>query len=241
MIYVYENSFEGYLSAVFEIYLQKDFGAMLENAGEGVGGLDNICLVQPSVERARRVTKGLEALSTLLPGTLYRAWLSREADADVAVLRVIRRAFAEHRNPLSEKYDLAMRRVCDLSRKVSEEAERTRQFVRFSVHSSGLMVADIEPQYDVLHLVAGHFCGRYPSQPFMIRDLRRKKTLLWDTRERSVSDDPILLRPHLPPDREFAELWKQYFRAVAIPERVNPKRQQHFVPLKYRAHMTEMQ
>lgn len=240
MTYAYRGGFEGLLTAVFEIYARHDREAELQNAEEGVCSLWNVTEVLPDRQRAGRVFRGLQKFSSRLPRTLYRAWLSRDPDADAAVLACIRMAFLQGQNPLDQKYALPVKQVCDLAHQVGCEQERMLQFVRFAIHPGGLAVADIEPCYDLLPLIANHFCQRFRSQPFAIRDLRHKKTLLWDTRAAEISEDPALLAPKLPEDKEFALLWKKYFKALAIPERKNLRLQQQFVPLRYRGHLTEM-
>ena len=42
-------------------------------------------------------------------------------------------------------------------------------------------------------------------------------------------------------ERRFQLLWKNYFRALAIPERLNEKQQRRMMPRRYWKHLTEME
>jgi len=137
--------------------------------------------------------------------------------------------------------------------RVGNEAHRYLQFVRFvkiapnqpaltdGTETPGLYVADIEPEYDILPKIAGHFARRFQDQRFIIRDKTHAQALVYDTHSCQIVTFPELLDQPLPEDPQFASLWQHYFDSVAIPWRRNLKLQQHFVPLKYRRHMTEFQ
>jgi probable DNA metabolism protein len=73
----------------------------------------------------------------------------------------------------------------------------------------------------------------------LIRDRKRSETLVWDTENWHITELPVFMRPALPKDSEFEELWKGYFKTAAIPWRVNKKLQRHFVPQRYRRYLTE--
>ena len=69
--------------------------------------------------------------------------------------------------------DTAVKRTVFAARRVSNRAHRYLQFTRFvKCHIKGdgtalsVYVADIEPQYDILHLIAGHFTGDLPANIF---------------------------------------------------------------------------
>ena len=131
-----------------------------------------------------------------------------------------------------------------LSRHVMNEAHHFREFIRFSRVPGDILVSHIEPDADLLTLLAPSFADRLPSENWMIVDDRRKKAVV------QPSDDSFYLtsltekeirqirekesRPDL-----YQDLWNIYFASTAIRERKNPRCQQTLLPLKYRKHMTE--
>lgn len=240
MIYEYEGGFEGFLTAVFIIFESKDHDAELKAWQEdGETALTPSMRIPPDRQEAGRVNKGLSKLAKSLPHTLYRAWLTGLPGMDNTLLCVIRTGFRQGRDPRPMRYENCVHKVMAADRRLGSEVARYLQFTRFIRHDSGIYAADIEPEYDILHLIANHFCQRFNAQPFMIRDKKHGKTLLWDTRRRVISEDKALLMASLPDSGGFERLWRAYFKAVAIPARRNLRLQQHFVPKKYRRYLTE--
>ena len=88
-------------------------------------------------------------------------------------------------------------------------------------------------------MLGDHFSKRFPSQLFVIRDKKFKKSLVWDTAAWYITEDPKILAFSVCDMSGFGEMWKGYFNAVAIPWRKNKKLQASFVPLRYRKYLTE--
>ena len=42
-------------------------------------------------------------------------------------------------------------------------------------------------------------------------------------------------------ERLFKQLWKTYFKAISIRERLNPRKQRNDMPVRYWKHLTEKQ
>ncbi|BAU23454.1 hypothetical protein THC_1074 [Caldimicrobium thiodismutans] len=119
------------------------------------------------------------------------------------------------------------------------ERHRWLGFLRFYSPEEGVLFASFEPQYNVLPLLGGHFVKRFPQEKLFIVDTlrgllflgqgRRSKLLFleeWDVDLKKLKDP-------------FFEIWKTYFREIAVPERVDLKRQQKRVPLKVRPFLPE--
>ncbi len=132
-------------------------------------------------------------------------------------------------------------------RRISHEVGKLEGFVRFREIEGGGLYAEIEPDNDVVDLLAPHFRRRHPRDPWLIRDLRRGKAVFWDLVEVRLAEAPEdgreMLEPSGPrPDgneKAVTELWKLYFRAIEIRERRNPELQAKLVPRRYRKHLPE--
>ncbi len=239
MMLIYENSFDGFLTGIFEAF--KHSGAYLMNADELEG--------DPFLERRRvacdlvradRVSGGMARLGFDLERRVYFAWLSRIRAIDGDILETLRLGFARNSDPLAMLYEAAPKNVASAFRKVGHEAERGRQFVRFKKAPGGIYVADLSPIYDILPLIGPHFHERFSCQRFIIRDLVRGRAVVSDENGWRIVTLPEENAP-LPEDSEFEELWRRYFSVIAIRERENKKLQQKFVPLRYRGHLTEFE
>ena len=139
--------------------------------------------------------------------------------------------------------------VTNTFRKVLYERLRMMQFIRFQKAADGTYFGIMEPQYNVLPLAIAHFKGRFADQPFVLYDKRRHYGYYYDQHEvTQVTFDESL--PHfvtgkldesLMADDEklFQELWRTYFKAVCIRDRLNPRKQRKDMPVRYWKYLTE--
>ncbi len=239
MIYIYDGSYDGVMSALFAAF--KDSAAEIVRDRQMIGvSLFETRIVETSEERSHRLQAGLERLGGNTGPRFYKAWLSEAPGVEDLMLAAARVGFSLGRDPFALRQNSAVRKLSAWADKVGHEQERMLQFVRFTKLAPLAYGADIEPMYDVLPLIGGHFHFRYPDSRLIIRDLARRKAIVsepkgWQilplTREEAE-------RP-LPADGGFETLWRGYFQAVAIEGRRNLKLQQKNVPLRYRDHMTE--
>ena len=104
-----------------------------------------------------------------------------------------------------------------------------------------VLYARLEPDNDVIELMAPHFADRYKNDPFILHDLRREKAVFSQGGHWYVAalpkDAPVNLAQG---EREYRKLWKQYFETIAIRERTNPRCQKLYMPVRYWKHLTEM-
>ena len=236
----YDGTWEGFLSAVFEAFRREHRDVTIARADAEPAGLFAAEDIPSNEKRALRVERGMRKLGRDAAETLYMAWLSELEGVDDAIAGYMRVGFAEKIDPAIHVLHPDVALVQKAARRVGWEAQRMRQFVRF-VDVNGIFVADIEPLFDVLTLIAPHFHGRFNDQRLMIRDIRRRRALVSETAGWHIADlgeDPL---PPLPRDGLYENLWRGYFKAIANLARKNPKLQRQFIPLRYRAHLTEFQ
>jgi len=131
-----------------------------------------------------------------------------------------------------------------LDRNVSREVHHLLGFIRFSQHADGLLISVIRPKNNVLTLVTPHFADRLSQERFMIYDENRKQASIHiPGRKWILAQVPKLDQEKLDEisgiDDEYSNLWKSFFKSIAIKERTNPKLQRNNLPLRYRSYMTE--
>ena len=90
-------------------------------------------------------------------------------------------------------------------------------------------------------LIAEHFKERLSDQPWIIHDAKRNVFALYDTNQVIFTKEDISVYTDNGADETFEELWKSYFKAIAIENRKNPKLQKQFLPRRYWKNLTEMQ
>lgn len=131
--------------------------------------------------------------------------------------------------------------VSRIARQVSYEAHKFKGFVRFREVTAGFLYAAIEPEADIVPLIAPHFAERVGDRPWMIHDLRRRLAAVYDLHSwRLAQGVELTAEPDVTAaEDEYAALWQRYFQHHAIAERHNPKLQRKHVPLRVRKHLTE--
>ena len=144
--------------------------------------------------------------------------------------------------------------VTNIFRKVMHERLRMMQFIRFQKAKDGTYLGVVSPDHNVLPLVVAHFKDRFGTQPWLIYDAKRRYGFYYDQQEvtRITFQDEDTLPFDLEngklndevlseDDKIFQELWRTYFKAICIRERMNPKKQLNDMPRRYWKYMTEKQ
>lgn len=138
-------------------------------------------------------------------------------------------------------------------KRVDWERLRLLQFVRFQKAADGTFFAAVEPEKNALPLVTEHFKDRFADQRWLIYDIKRAYGYYYDLKEvREVTFDEDSREGHFvtgrldeslmdKDEKLFQSLWKTYFKAICIKERLNPKKHKQDMPVRYWKHITEKQ
>ncbi|GAC1371698.1 MAG: TIGR03915 family putative DNA repair protein [Hymenobacter sp.] len=250
--YTYDGTFEGLLTVLFTVYDWRAAPNTIQPAATAQVGLFAQPAHRPTDEAlAARVWDGL--LSTLgaeARTRLYHVFLSEDADRELLIFRYVDLALRAGRD-ISENYANAdVRRIQRLAQQMFREKHRMEAFVRFEKTGDELFHATIEPDFDVLPLIAAHFTKRYADQRWLIYDRRRHYGLYYDlTRTDVVEFGPAprqkaaAIAATVLDEREplFKLLWQAYFDHVNIPERRNLKLHRRHMPQRYWKYLSEKQ
>ncbi len=251
IIFRYDKSYEGLLTCVFEAYALKTFPDLLlaENAPLPLF-YDRVVDVRTDEARSSRVWKALEKkLSHLGLSVITGVWLSELPDHDLLLFRYIRKAIDSPRSIEMNFGDSDVLLATQISKKVSQERHRMIQFIRFQKTSDGTFFAAMEPLYNVLPVAISHFQDRFADQPWLIYDLKREYGYYYDlkkaTEVKFTERPPHLVTGKLDPslmdkdEQLFQQLWQQYFKSIAIKERINPKLHRQNLPRRFWKYLTE--
>lgn len=243
MIYVTDGSFEGILTAVFEVYEKKEIPESIVSRDSYQMSLDtDVREIDTNEGKSERVYNTvIEKMSYEALETMYKAWLSEHCDIGTALYKYIRIGLKMGRKILSYLQNPDVLMVHDLAYKVSGEAHRFLGILRFKKLNSGLYYSKIEPDNNITMLIAEHFKERLSDQPWIIHDAKRNVFALYDTNQVIFIKEDISIPIDNGDDKTFEELWKNYFNAIAIENRRNPKLQKQFLPRRYWKNLIEMQ
>jgi probable DNA metabolism protein len=132
--------------------------------------------------------------------------------------------------------------IVSVARKAGRELHRMKGLLRFEQMRDGSYLARMEPDNNVIQPLARHFSRRLRAQQWFIYDVRRHSAAHWDGSALQFGTLEQFSRPELSDEeKEVQDLWKAFFRTIAIPERKNPRLQKSNMPFKYWKYLTEKQ
>ena len=175
-VFVYDKTFEGLLTAVFDAYSRRSFPDLLLAEGEPFPLFyDEAVTICTDDAKVDRVWKGLQKrLSATALSVITVAWLSELPEADMLLFRYIRKAIdAPHTIELNFG-DPDVLEVSKVWKKVTNERLRVIQFLRFQKTADGTFFAAVKPVYNVLPLTLLHLKDRFADQCWLLYDLRRE-------------------------------------------------------------------
>ena len=243
IIFQYDRTFDGMLTVVFDAYARRSFPQVIQGTDEPLPLFyDEVHPVITDEAKADRVWKALEKkLSKDALSCLTVSYLSELPELDLHLFRYICKNID---SPVSLENNLAdddILFVTNIFRKVLYERLRMMQFIRFQKAADGTYFGIMEPQYNVLPLAIAHFKDRFADQPFVLYDKRRHEVSQM-TFDESLPhfvtgklDESLMAED----EKLFQELWRTYFKAVCIRDRLNPRKQRKDMPVRYWKYLTE--
>ncbi|KVV13312.1 TIGR03915 family putative DNA repair protein [Flavobacterium sp. TAB 87] len=246
----YDSTFEGFLTAVFEIFEFKYSNPKIIKKEELQQNLfaNPIEIITDTTKSDRVIQKLNLQLERAGVRSLIYAFLSEKAGVEDVLFTVINYAVAnKSRNVMKDYSNEAVLQISQLTKSVGREKHRMEAFVRFELLKDGIYFAKIDPDFDVLTLIMTHFKKRYQDQKWLIYDLRRKYGIYYDLENVEIISLDLDLKLIENKDSsifsdaeiEYQKLWWEYFDHTNIKERKNMKLHLQHVPKRYWKYLTE--
>lgn len=250
MIYLFDKSFEGLLSAVFDRFeYRHEVSRLLPEDQAQQALFEQHHTVHTSTEKAERVWKGIrKKAEASWQRIIHCAFLSELPEVHHTLFMVLVQLFTGEIN-LQNYGAEGVLLLSQTAKKVEREKHRMKAFIRFEKSEDGMFFAQIKPDFNVLPLIISFFKARYADQPWIIYDLKRKYGVLYDTEEAhhicrlpddvaggSLPEKPIQMEES---EALYATLWRDYFKSTNIEARKNPKLHRQHVPKRYWHLLTE--
>ncbi len=250
--FIYDKTFEGLLCCVFFAFEAKETpDLLLQDEEVKPLFLEKSFTIITEPEKAKRVWTGLEKkISSSACQMLLLVWMSELPEVDLLIFRYVCKAFKAEKSIELNFGDTDVIRCTEIFKKVTFSSRKIIQFVRFQKTSDGIYFAPISPDFNVISLVADHFKERYADQQWIIYDTKRKFGLYYNLHtieEITFSEEPVNTSGKLKPEQMdadeqlYQQMWKNYFKTMAIKERINPKLQRQHMPVRFWKYLTEMQ
>lgn len=248
LIYLFDGSLEGLLTAVFEWFERKPgkVNLLLSATFQPDAFIDKF-VIENDRNKADRVWNGLrQKLDKAWMRKLYCTYLSEKAEAFSSIFHFICYVFQQEQG--AEK-NYGNRYVLDISQtavKVEREKHRMEAFIRFQQLTDDIFYCGINPDFNVLPLILFHFKDRYADQQWIIYDLKRNYGLFYDLQEVteiSMEKPPAVISKAAAQldekEKLYAQLWKDYFKSTNIVARKNTRLHVKHVPKRYWRYLTE--
>lgn len=249
---LYDGTFDGFLSAVFDVYYYKfEAPCIVKETGFNGNIFEKVHAVHTDQKHSTRVWTGLaKKLSPDAVQQVYKTFLSGLPKIENVLLQYIQYAFHSTTSVENDFGNAAVLLVHQTAKKVHREKHRMEAFVRFQQTADNLYYSIIEPGFDVLPLITKHFRDRYSDQRWMIWDGKRRYGIYYDLENvtivkisfdsqtnsgkdiSSVYDEKEML---------YQKLWQQYFKSVNIAARKNKKLHIQHMPVRYWKFLPEKQ
>ena len=255
-VYKFDGTIDGLLTAVFDAYALKELPEKLLKAGDALPLFcERSYQVTTDEEKAQRVWAGLEKrLEREALKLISVSWLSELPELSTPLFHYIYKVFKL--GDIAKNFaDPDVLAVTNIARRVLHEQLRMKQFIRFQKAKDGTYLAVVSPDHNVLPLITDHFSDRFNDQPWLIYDAHRHYGFYYDghaapfritfedeakvpfSLESGKLNEEVLSSD----DQLLQNLWRTYFKAICIKERMNPRKQLQDMPRRYWKYMTEKQ
>lgn len=246
---IYDGTFEGLLTAIFEIYDRK-----LQQVKFYSGEWRNTALFEDVIQvvtdnnKYERVLNGLmKKISSHSIQQLYVTYLSETKTCDDHIAGYIRYAFDSLHNIEEDYGNRYVLRISEIAHMVRRERHRMEAFVRFQKLKDDIFYAAVEPDFNVLPLLIKHFKNRYADQKWIIYDLKRKYGIYYDLQDVEYVEVDFSAANHkgkqasvyFEDENLYQHLWKNYFNSANISSRKNTRLHLRHIPKRYWKNLTE--
>lgn len=234
--YLYDGTFDGLLTIIFNCYCDKCFPQKILPEYDYIENfLDNITLIKTDYSKSKRIFNGIENnISHKALYNSYYAFLSDNSEKEINILKYVCTGFDQGPkidNMLTLSY---VYKVINMRKRALGECHKLKGLLRFIEVSDNMFYASIHPDNNIIEALGHHFINRLPSQNFIIHDKFRNICFIYNTKEYQIINSSNIKLPEISlKEKHYQELWKMFFKTIAIKERTNLKCQMNYMPKKY--------
>lgn len=242
IVYAYDGTFEGFLTSIHEAYYRR------ENPEDIVPyeRIENNFLakniyIKTDNEKFAKVYSAIDKkISHEVLRRIYYCYLSEMPKSGRKILEYIRAGFKIGPSVDEHLANDIIREIDNIYKKVTRERHIMLGLLRFKEIEKGILYATIEPDHNIISLIAPHFARRMRNENWVIHDVKRNIGVLYDGNEWIIRDinikDSFIIKED---EEEYQNLWKTYFSSISIEGKTNPKLQKRNMPKRYWKHLVE--
>lgn len=240
--YIFDGSFEGFLTVVFTCYERKRMPEKIFVEGSFQQELDTeyIFVETDYVKSSRVLSKITEKMSREAYEKIYLAYLSKDKDRFVPMFTYIKLGLKMGKNVIHHESVDDVLYVNKLAQNVTGEAHNYLGIIRFLMLENHILYGEFEPENNILEIVSNHFADRFCSEKWVIHDRKRHIASIYDGQRFVIADVPNETQfKEEKTEEHYQKLWVAFYHSIGIEGRKNEKLQKSLLPLKNRKYVTE--
>jgi probable DNA metabolism protein len=181
-IYIYDGSFEGFLTAVYTVFDTKKYQAsIVSHKHYRPDMFAEVEEIPTNSKMAKLVWKSLVVKATKVGSNkVYRAFLSEIKGIENVLLRYIIYVYKNESFIHTDYTNKDVLRVTQIAQMVNREQERTEEAIKFKVDAEGVRIAMLRTDFNLLPLIARHFKNKYSNLKWELNDTKRGYGLSYD-------------------------------------------------------------
>jgi len=240
MILIYDNSFEGFLSLVYDVFYQKLKPLKIHKKLPNEMIFEEIHFIKTNEEKYTKVLKAIKSnFSKQSIEKILNIFMCDSKNFEIHLLEYIILGFKSKKELLNINNSCVFY-LTNLEKELFKNVHKMYAFIRFEELEDCSLYGKLECKFNVVYFLAKHFLKRFNNQNFIIHDINRKLAFIKIDNNFSIQEVSDFEDPNYSQNEEkFQKLWKSFFKGVTIKERINLKLQQNQVPLIYRTYMSE--
>jgi probable DNA metabolism protein len=237
---LYDGSFEGFLTLVYDVYYEALTPSSIIKTEPKELLFETLHLIFTDETKAHKVLLALQnKFSKEHFQRIFHIFLCDSISFEMELLAFIVLGFKEQK-ALENITIPAVFKLQSMERELLRLTHKMYGFTRFEELEDGTLYVKIETKFNVLPFLGEHFRKRLGNHAFIIHDINRSLAFIKDKTSMSIKEVAAFETPLLSQNETHVrELWKTFFTHVAIENRRNEKLQKSLVPLLYRTYMSE--
>ncbi|MDK2806668.1 MAG: hypothetical protein PWQ94_1832 [Thermoanaerobacterium sp.] len=233
--YIFDGTFDGLMTVIYVSYYnhQVPNDILSENSYQKNFLGDDI-YISTDINKSNKVQNAIKnKISKEALKNIYYVYLSELESSYMLIYKYVRLGFKIGRKINYFLQNDIVNDVIKLSQRINHEAYKMIELIRFKEIKKGLFYAKIHPDYNVLPLIVPHFAERFQDQYFVIHDVKRNLSAVYDKKSWIITDIPPEITLITKEEEDFENLWKIYYKNISIEERKNLRLQRQYMPKKY--------
>lgn len=242
VVYIYDGSFSGFLTAIHEIYYRNEKpNKILSYEGLQFSIIDKYINIETDMNKSIKVYSSIEnKISPEALEMVYNVFLSDENDMESIIFEYLKLGWKIGGKIIFHLSDERVLKVNKINQRVQHEVHKMTGFVRFGLIQENIYYAPVQPDNNIIELLAPHFAERFPDQYWIIHDVKRNLAVIYNCKEWILIHDALENIPDTDSrDIDYQRLWKGFFNSISISNRTNPKLQKSLMPKRYWRYLTE--